>query len=199
VNVYLCPECYHVVAHVPAGWPSNRPPGNACMHRLSTYREITIEQAETAMLYTLGYGDRKPPMMLMDLRYILRQEQIGFVVDVRRNPISHKAGFSKTLLSAFLEANSIGYWHCPALGASKELRRDLRATGDYGMFFYAFLGYLRSDRNAEAALRSVAALVADRQRLALLCTEADHERCHRQVVAEEVHRLLAAKPGLRHL
>ena len=198
--VYQCPECYHVVQYAPSGWPSNRAPGaNACMHRWGNYREITQEVAETATLFTIGYAERKPPMTPSAFLATLQAEQIVFLVDIRCNPISHKPGFSKTALSAFLEAHSIRYWHCPALGTSRELRRELRESGDYERFFLEFFGYLRSDKNAQAALRSVSALVADRQRVALLCTEADAQRCHRHIVADEVVRLLGGKPGLKHL
>jgi uncharacterized protein (DUF488 family) len=203
VNVFLCPTCYAVIPesgvdraahdmHV-ADWVT------ACGHYLSGYKEIAPEQAETAMLYTVGYAYHKPPMTPETFLEALHAQQIAFLVDVRRMPLSHKPGFSKTPLSAFLEANSIGYWHCTALGVPKERRRELQTTGDYGLYFYDFLGYLRSAHYAQAALRSVAALVADRQHVALLCTEANAEECHRHVVAEEVHRLLAGKPGLKHL
>lgn len=201
--VYQCPECFVALPRshwTEEGW--KRTAGIECKHLFTNYRQIDLEAASTATLFTVGYAGRGIRQFLD----VLEARQIELVIDTRWLPLSqHKPAFSKTRLHDALTyrfdhqtqpTDPIGYWHCKSLGSPPELRKALYATGDYEGFFTAYRGHLATQ---SASLWSVQALVADRQRVALLCSEAKHTECHRSVLAEEVHRLLGGKPGLVHL
>lgn len=202
--VYQCPSCYAVIRERDYDRNSRLTEWAAkCGHRQDEYKEIDLEAASTATLYTVGYSGRtvRGFLDLLDAR------QIALVIDTRWLPLSqHKPGFSKSRLKDALTwrfdhaqaqpMDPIGYWHCRPLGSPPELRKALYSTGDYATFFEAYRAHLTTQ---SAALWSVQALIADKQRVALLCSEASHELCHRSVLAEEVVRLLGGKPGLVHL
>lgn len=105
------------------------------------------------------------------------------VADVRLNAISRKAGFSKGRLHAALAEADIDYLHFRTLGNPRENRERF------------WIGRLQEGRDAYRELLSgddqVSALtelgeLADQQVVAILCFEQDHERCHRQVVIDQL-------------
>lgn len=105
------------------------------------------------------------------------------VADVRLNAISRKAGFSKSRLRSALADAGIDYLHFSTLGNPKS-NRDPFWTGriDEGRDTYREL--LTGDEQA-SALTALGSL-ADDQVVAVLCFESDHDRCHRQVVIDEL-------------
>ena len=66
-------------------------------------------------LYTIGYQGRS----LEEFLAVLRREGIGCVVDVRRNALSRKPGFSKTALREALAGAGIDYLHLRRLGIER--------------------------------------------------------------------------------
>lgn len=159
-----------------------------------------LESASTATLYTIGYSGKQVDAFIWQLV----EARVALLVDIRRLPLSrHKPMFSKSNLADLLlriktDSGPIGYWHVPLLGSDPELRKTLAITGDYVYFFQAFRRYL-TGANQQAALLAVAAQLALHQRIALLCTEAKAEECHRSAVAESIYSLLGGKPGMVHL
>jgi uncharacterized protein (DUF488 family) len=128
-------------------------------------------------LIGIGYEGRAVAPFVEDLvaRGVTR------VVDVRLNPVSRKPGFSKRALAAALADAGIAYEHQPALGNPRENRpgfgggpRELAAAR-------AAYGLLLSAPAAVAALADLARAAA-RERVAVLCFEADQRRCHRDVL-----------------
>ena len=122
----------------------------------------------------------------------LSAEGISLLVDVRLTPISRKRGFSKRALAEALNSVGIGYEHARPLGNPKENRagfgggpNELRAARE------RFCRELDAPA-AREWLRTIAGWATERK-VALLCFEADQERCHRDVVADaiaaEVQRL----------
>jgi len=108
---------------------------------------------------------------------------VGAVADVRLNAISRKAGFSKARLRTALAEAAIDYVHFRLLGNPKENREPFW-TGrlQEGRDIYREL--LSGDDQA-SALTELGEL-ADQKVVAILCFEQDHERCHRQVVIDEL-------------
>jgi uncharacterized protein (DUF488 family) len=105
------------------------------------------------------------------------------VIDVRAVAASRRAGFSKTVLAASLNAAGIGYRHLRALGTPKAGRDAARAgrTAEMRQIFAAHL------REPQAQLElSQACEMAGRERVALLCFEADAAHCHRAIVADRI-------------
>lgn len=142
----------------------------------------------TATLFTIGYSGHT----LTSFADALRQAGVEQVIDVRRNAVSRKAGFSRRGLTEFLERQGFGYAHEPALGVPWELRDELReGKCNLAEYLRGFRVYLASER---VTLERVLAAVHEKPSC-LLCLERDPAECHRTVVAEELVKL--ARVGLQ--
>lgn len=110
---------------------------------------------------------------------------VGTVADVRLNPISRKAGFSKAKLKERLAAAGIDYVHFRSLGNPKT-NREAFWTGrvEQGRETYRAL---LDGADEKAALGDLRELV-NREVVAVLCFEHDQDRCHRHVVIELLGR-----------
>ena len=129
-------------------------------------------------VFTASYEGRSLDDFLADLTV----RGVRLVADVREAPISRKPGFSKSALSEALKRAGITYCHIRALGCPKPVRDAYREDGDWVRYTRSFLKHL--DRQQPAVDDLVA--LAKAQRTALLCYEADFNRCHRTYVARAV-------------
>jgi uncharacterized protein (DUF488 family) len=111
----------------------------------------------------------------------LQAGKVELLLDVRAVAASRKAGFSKTLLGASLEAEGIAYRHLRDLGTPKDGRIAARA-GRTEEMREIFAVHMRTDA-AQAALEQAVALSRER-RVCLMCYEADWRCCHRAIVAD---------------
>jgi uncharacterized protein (DUF488 family) len=128
-------------------------------------------------LFTAGYSGHDRESFLNKLR----SHRIEAIVDVRRNPVSRKPGFSRRALADSLVSNGLEYWHLRELGVPGDLRDELKRGGcDLAEYLERFRDYLRSQEAAMALLNEWAM----RQRCCLLCVESRPEDCHRSVIAE---------------
>ena len=126
-------------------------------------------------LFSVGYEGRD----LEELVALLRHHGVSVLVDVRLNAISRKPGFSKRRLEAALAEAGIGYRHARALGNPKDNREPFH-SGDLTSGLRRFRAVLASD-DAGLELGHLAELLGT-ERVAVLCFERDHDRCHRQVI-----------------
>ncbi|WP_394620062.1 DUF488 family protein [Lentzea sp. JNUCC 0626] len=115
----------------------------------------------------------------------LGEQRINVLVDVRLTPISRKRGFSKTALSTAVTSAGAGYLHLRGLGNPKTNRAgfggSLQELSEARDRYSALL----TDEAAETALDQLVEL-AKHQRVAVMCFEADEQRCHRDVVLHQV-------------
>lgn len=132
-------------------------------------------------IWTIGYEAATFAMVLN----ALQQAGIRMVIDVRELPLSRRAGFSKRVLCGSLAESQIGYINLRGLGTPKEGRLAAR-RGDYATFWSIMEAHM-GGIEAQAELRR-AADIAARQPSALLCFEADPQKCHRRLVADELAR-----------
>lgn len=139
------------------------------------------------VLYTVSYEGRSLDGFLHDLR----EHGVRVLVDVREVPISRKPGFSKTTLAAALTEAGIAYVHMRALGCPKSIRDAYREDGDWSRYTVLFNKHLQRQGAAIAELSELAAA----QPAALMCYEADFNRCHRTYVARAVANRLGATVG----
>lgn len=111
------------------------------------------------------------------------------VVDVRLNPLSRKAGFSKRALSSLLAEAGIKYEHLPALGNPTENRAGFAHPGtDVAERAHErFRTEILSTKAAAAALATIGDLL-DGGPVVLVCYEADPKCCHRSLVAEALEQ-----------
>ncbi|MGE0422459.1 MAG: DUF488 family protein [Reyranellaceae bacterium] len=140
----------------------------------------------TGPLMTIGYENAA----LGDFLDTLVGIRVGTVIDIRELPLSRRAGFSKSTLSAALAARGIDYVHLRGLGDPKEGREAARA-GDYRTFVQIFRRHLRT-AIAKSDLERACELVQS-ERVCLLCYELDAARCHRTIVAEEISGIVGNK------
>jgi uncharacterized protein (DUF488 family) len=131
---------------------------------------------------------------LDDLVASLLTSGVSRLVDVRLNPLSRKPGLSRNALARALADAGIAYEHRRELGNPKENRAGFAGTAAGRNAARA--RYRASLRRPEAreALDAVAA-AATRERVAVLCFEAEQSRCHRDVVLHEVRRRLGTATG----
>ncbi|MFE9958915.1 DUF488 family protein [Micromonospora sp. NPDC005299] len=112
---------------------------------------------------------------------------VSRLVDVRLNPVSRKPGLSKAALGRALAEVGIDYQHRRELGNPKDNRAGFAGPpADLAVARSTFQQRL-SCPEADKALQDLAS--AGRTHLvALLCYEADQQRCHRDVVLREAHK-----------
>ena len=99
------------------------------------------------------------------------------------------SGVFKTALRTALHQSGFEYVHLAMLGCPKDIRNRYREDGDWAAYRKRFLRYLATQ---ESAIAELAALSSD-SNCALLCFEADHNFCHRSMVANAVSDIAGTK------
>lgn len=130
----------------------------------------------TRLLYSVGYEGRTAEQVVDTVRLA----GVRTVLDVRLDPVSHKPGLSKKRLADGLAEAEIEYVHEPLLGNPAENREGFRNSG-VNAACERFTEQLSN--GSREALESLARLVQTTT-VALLCSEADASRCHRQVISD---------------
>ncbi len=144
-----------------------------------------------ADLFTLGYEGTNIRQFLR----VLEARRITTLVDVRDMPISRKPGFSKGSLAEGCENAGINYEHWPLLGCPKAIREDYRADGDWARYTRRYKLHLETLGETIEQL-SARAL---KERLCLVCFEANPAFCHRSYVAEAAQELTSQTIEVIHL
>ena len=129
-------------------------------------------------LFTIGYEGRTQPEYLA----LLRDAGVTLLVDVRRNPISRKKGFSKSALAQGCATLGIRYAHLPELGIASEKRKQLETQADLDALFAQYAREWLPQQGA--ALATIRAWVEAGERVALTCFERNPAQCHRHLVAQ---------------
>lgn len=150
-------------------------------------------QNNETVLYTIGYEGVSLEAYLNKLV----KNDIKLLVDVRRNPLSQKYGFSKKLLSDFCSRLDIDYIHIPEVGIDSGKRRDLNDQSDYDELFedYKNTVLVKTTKNQKHILE----LLRKYKRLALTCFEADKCQCHRSHLAEKIEKFPTFTYRIKHL
>jgi len=148
---------------------------------------------QPAGIVTIGYEGRSLESYLNELL----RAAVTVLCDVRRNPFSHKYGFSKGMLSKACEEVGIRYEHLPALGIASDKRRELQSQADYDALFAEY--ERESLPQQGVAWETIRGWVAAGERVALTCFERLLQQCHRHCVAEALERMGGAKFTVQHL
>lgn len=131
-------------------------------------------------LYSIGYeGLSLDGYLLKLVRY-----DVKLVCDVRKNPISRKFGFSKTILSEKLNEMGIEYLHYPQLGIPSEYRQSLCSQKDYDDLFEMYERSILPE-NLDY-VHEISRLIDEKERVALLCFEKEPCECHRTRVVNKI-------------
>jgi uncharacterized protein (DUF488 family) len=130
------------------------------------------------MMYTIGYEGLNVPAFVNELK----DRGIRVLIDVRQMPLSRKKGFSKRALAAAVEAEGMEYRHIRELGAPRDVRYQLRATGDWAEYCQGYFSHLDA---CDTGLEEVVTLAAS-QAVCLMCFEADYTTCHRSLITSRL-------------
>jgi uncharacterized protein (DUF488 family) len=133
---------------------------------------------------TIGYEQATQDALLE----VLKAAGVQLLVDVRAVAASRRPGFAKRQLAAGAEAAGIRYLHLRGLGTPAEGRLAAR-SGQPERMRTIFEAHLATEP-AQAELEELARIVANGQRVCLLCLERDLRHCHRSIVAEALQRRL---------
>ena len=144
--------------------------------------------ATAACFFTIGYEGSS----LEGYLNRLIKNNVKTLVDVRRNPLSRKYGFSKKTLSDIVRKLGMGYVHIPELGIASESRRELNTQVDYDRLFDS---YEKSELKQNGkALQNLFSIFLKDKRIAITCFEANVCMCHRGRVA----KAMCAFPDWNH-
>ena len=147
---------------------------------LSQYEEVRHgwDNTETACLFTIGYEGLTIDAYLG----LLHSNNVAVLVDVRKNALSRKNGFSKKKLAECAKVAGIEYIHIPDLGIPSNLRQRLNSKDAYRNLFDYYSSYILPEH--KIAIERLKTIVCDQRRVAITCFEADHQFCHRSKIAE---------------
>ncbi len=148
---------------------------------------------DTPCLFTVGYEGISVDAYLNKL--ILNN--IHALIDVRKNPLSRKYGFSKSKLQSYVERLGIHYFHLPELGIASHLRKNLDGPESYRQLFELYTTEILPHQ--EKALKAIRDCLAQNKRIALTCFEASHLSCHRHKITERLENDVKFKPLIVHL
>ncbi len=143
------------------------------------------------LVYTIGHSTRTTEAFV-DL---LNGFDVKHLVDVRRYPGSRRhPHFSKDVLQENLAQHGIDYTHMEALGGRRKPDPDSPNTHWTSDGFRGYADYTAT-ATFDAALAELVRL-AGRQTAAVMCAEAVHWKCHRQLLADA---LVARDIAVRHI
>jgi uncharacterized protein (DUF488 family) len=131
-------------------------------------------------LIGVGYQGRTADELVAHLQAL----HVTRLVDVRLNPISRKPGLSKTALARALADAGIVYEHRRELGNPKTNRVGFAGSPTEQADARARYRDILHQPQADDALNNLAE-AGRRERVAVLCFEADQSRCHRDLVLLE--------------
>jgi uncharacterized protein (DUF488 family) len=131
-------------------------------------------------IFTIGYEG----ISLEEYLNKLVRNNIKLLVDVRKNPLSMKYGFSKTLLKRFCESLGIKYIHIPEVGISSNKRQTLEKQEDYDRLFESYKKTTLKETSTQQ--RKIIELLNEYNRIALTCFESNICQCHRLPLAESL-------------
>ncbi|GLV54366.1 hypothetical protein KDH_12140 [Dictyobacter sp. S3.2.2.5] len=163
-------EAPHYFSYGPLGKPLFSNPRDE-------YLSANWTESQEPTFFTIGYEGLSIDAYLG----LLISNNVAALIDVRKNPISMKYGFSKKKLSYFLSDAGITYIHVPELGIPSNLRHDLQSESDYRQLFNFYSEHILPEQSEQ--LTRLKQIAKDDKRVAITCFEADHMHCHRHRIA----------------
>lgn len=164
---------------------------------LSSQLYARVENATPArsdtILFTLGYEGVSLEKYLRKLI----ENNVRLLIDVRKNPISMKFGFSKTLLNKYCQSLGIKYLHIPEVGIQSDKRKQLETRQDYEHLFNEYRA--TTLKNTLKSQNYIIELLAKHERIALTCFEADPNQCHRSHLADFICNNSSFNYPIKHL
>jgi uncharacterized protein (DUF488 family) len=154
--------------------------------------QIISDNKETT-LFDIGYEGKS----LEGYLNLLIKNNIKILIDVRKNPISMKYGFSKSVLPKKTVDLGIKYMHIPALGIESDKRKSLNSFDDYQNLFADYES--TTLKQNIKSVKEVYTILMQNKRIALTCFEADKNYCHRYRIANFMASLYPNEFKMEHL
>jgi len=126
---------------------------------------------EDYTIYTIGHGNRK----IDDFIYLLKKYEIELLVDVRTYPYSRfHTQFRQPALESSLDAADINYLFMGEELGGRPKDQTLYTNGRVNY------GTVKQTELFKSGIQRVETLAQQGVRLALMCSEADQNHCHRK-------------------
>jgi hypothetical protein len=148
---------------------------------------------ESCRIFTIGYEGKSIDSYLN----ALISNNVKLLVDVRRNALSMKYGFSKTKLRNYVTRASIGYAHIPGLGIESSKRKKLESPTDYELLFKRYASEMLPLHESE--ISRLSEMISKSSRVALTCFEAEPNSCHRHSLVEYMQEKNLLSAPVTHL
>ena len=131
----------------------------------------------TSTIFTIGFTKKTAEEFFR----LLREAQVQKLIDIRENRVGQLAGFAKYPDLAFFLDRILGiaYDYQPIFAPSPEIRNAYRQTRDWAQYEKSFLELMVQRRVLDGV-----DLASFEGKVALLCSEAEPDKCHRRLVAE---------------
>ncbi|MEO6075797.1 MAG: DUF488 domain-containing protein [Dokdonella sp.] len=139
---------------------------------------------DTSSIFTVGHSSRP----LSEFLALLAQSNIECIVDVRRLPGSRSfPQYNADTLAASLAERDIDYWHLESL-CGRRSTRDLCGAAPEDFWSNASFARYAAYARGEAFAKGLCELEqrAQRQRCAVMCSEAVWWRCHRRIITDHL-------------
>lgn len=131
-------------------------------------------------IYTIGFTQKTARQFFT----LLKNNQVDILIDIRLNPNSQLAGFTKQenlpyLLEKLIQCE---YRYEPGFAPTKELLTAFRKDKDWGAYEDRYLRLLK-ERNIPQTLDKS---LYQNHHCCLLCSEPIADSCHRRLAAEHI-------------
>lgn len=155
--------------------------------------QVAWNKDKKPYVFTIGYEGLTIDAFLNKLI----ANNMTIVVDIRNNPQSMKYGFSKKSFKQYIDNVGMKYIHIPELGISSSMRKALSRGTSRKALFKTYESKLLPKQ--EVAIKQLIDLTNKKERIALVCFEADHHSCHRHKLVEYLQKIKAFKRAVIHL
>lgn len=142
-----------------------------------------LYKESSTILYTIGYQG----ITLEHYINKLIKNNIRVLIDVRKNALSQKYGFSKKTLKNVCNSVNIEYLHIPDLGINSDKRHSLNTQKDYDLLFEEYKATILKKNTSSQD--QVLKLLKKYKRVALTCFESNICQCHRKPLSESIAKL----------
>ncbi len=145
------------------------------------------------VLFTIGYEG----ISLEEYLVRLLKNDVRVLVDVRKNPLSMKYGFSKSQLKKYCASLGVEYVHLPEVGIHSDQRQELNTQSDYDNLFAVYRKNILS--KTVSCQNEILKLLKEHKRIALTCFESNICQCHRKHLAEAIEKLPGFNYDVKHI
>ncbi len=131
----------------------------------------------TSTIFTIGFTKKTAEVFFR----LLQEAQVEKLIDIRENRVGQLAGFAKYPDLAFFlhRVAGIAYDYQPIFAPSDEIRTAYRKSHDWEQYEKSYLELMEQRKVLDQVNPA-----SFEGRVALLCSEAHPEKCHRRLVAE---------------